>query len=128
MKENRKVEVLSLIRDMLDQGAHPTLRELELTEEEAEEMATEGLVMLGDTGVADGPDRYVIAQIESKAIVFLTTKKAYAKQHVVSHTPPKSIVATIAGGVGTKLWDLCWDAGKISCGVLIGWYLKKFFP
>ena len=128
MKEKRKIELLSLLRDLHDQGAHPTLREIGMTEEEAQELETDNLVVFGDTGAGDALDRYVVAEIEDRAILFLTTKKAHRSQHVVSHTPPKSVGARIAGGVGTKLWDLLWDAGKISCGVLIGWYLKRFFP
>jgi hypothetical protein len=128
MKEKRKIELLSLLRDLSDQGAHPTLREIGMTEAEAQELGTEKLVVFGDTGVGDDLDRLVVAEIEDRAILYLTTKKAHRSQHVVSHTPPKSVAERIAGGVGSKLWDLIWDAGKISCGVFIGWYLKKFFP
>lgn len=128
MKETRKVEVLSLIRDTLAHGAHPTLRQFGLTEQETQELAAEELVLIGDTGVGENLDRYVIAELSDKAIVWLARANAHAKQHIVSHSPPESIPSKIARGLGSKLWDLFWDVVKVSCGILLGWFLKKYLP
>ena len=128
MKEKRKIELLSLLRDLHDQGAHPTLREIGMTEAEAQELGRERLVVFGCIGGDDALDGYVVAELEDRAILFLASRQAHRHQHVVSHPPARSAAARIAGGLGSKLWDLLWDAGKLALGIVIGWYLKRFFP
>lgn len=128
MKEKRKIEVLSLIRDAINQEAHPTLRQLGLTEEEAQELSSEQYIILGDQGSGEDLDRYLVAQMEDKAIGFLAVKKAYSQQHIVSHHPEQSIAVTIAKGVGHKLWDWFWKMLILASGIIIGWYIKRHFP
>lgn len=128
MKETRKVEILSLIRDTLAHGAHPTLRQFGLTEQETQELAAEELVVIGDTGVGENLDRYVIAELSDKAIVWLARANAHARQHIVSHSPPESIPSKIVRGLGSKLWDLFWDVVKVSCGILQAHRFLPFIP
>jgi len=128
MKEKRKIEVLSLIREMHDQGVHPTLSDAGLTVEEAQELASESLVSIGDKTVGEPLERYVVFELSPKAIAFLTTKKAHRRQHIVSHTPARSLSEKIGSATAKKLWDLSWDAGKVASGFLLGWWLKRYFP
>ena len=128
MKEKRKIEALCLIREMHDQGVHPTLRDARLTVEEAQELASEELVSIGNTSVGEPLDRYVVFELSPKAIAFLTTRKAHRRQHVVSHTPARSLSGKIGSATGKKLWDLSWDAAKVAAGFLLGWWLQKHFP
>ena len=127
MKEKRKIEVLSLLRELHDQQVHPTLRDAELTEAEAQALADEGLALLGDQGVGEPIDRYVVAELSTKAYAFLAKQKIHREQHVVSHTPPRPVSARIAGALGRKLWDLFWDILKVSLGIAVGWLLRKYF-
>ena len=128
MKEKRKLEVLSLLRELLGQGVHPTLRDAGLTEIEAQELANEGLIQIGDQGIGDELDRYVVADLTDRALTFLTRNKVYPQSHVVAHTPRRPVSERFAQALAKKTWDLIWAAGKIAVGILLGWWLKKHFP
>ncbi len=127
MKEKRKIEILSRLRELLAQDVHPTLRDAEITGTEAEELCAENLVMLGDQGpqISEELDRYVVAELQDKAIVLLTAEKGPPQHHVVSHAPAQSMAARTAAGVGKGLGDLFWNTVKVGAGVLIGWWITK---
>ena len=130
MKERRKIELLGMLRELLSQDVHPMLRDAGMTEAETQELSGEGFVVLGDQGpqIADACDRYVIAELTGKAIVFLTAQKVHRQQHVVTHAPERSLPAVIAGDIGGRLWNLMWEAAKLMLAGVAGWYLHKFFP
>ena len=126
MTEKRKVEVLCRLRETLGQRAHPTLRETGLPAREVQELLDEELIVPGDKGAEVGADadRYVVAELTDKAILYLSSRKAYPMTRVETHAPPRSSSARIAAGTASRLWDLL----KVAFGILLGWWLKKQFP
>jgi hypothetical protein len=77
VSEVRGREILTLLRKLLDDEVHPTLRDVGVSESEALWLAKKGLIVLGDTrafgnaGNIANQDRYVIARLEDAALVWL---------------------------------------------------------
>ena len=67
--------------------------------------------------MAESLDRYVLYELTPKALVWL-------HQNPDGPSRPQKI----SRALGSKLWDLVWDAAKVAAGILIGWFFRKYFP
>lgn len=122
MTEKRKVELLARLRVWHDQKERPSLREAEMTEDEKLEMESDGLLDFGDAQKEDVLDRYIVYSILPKGWLLLDSKRDRV------YAPPASLSSKILHSAGGKLWDLVWDVAKFACGIVVGWFLKKYLP
>ncbi|MCC5790923.1 MAG: hypothetical protein JJT75_14935 [Opitutales bacterium] len=110
MKKTQTLKALKNLQELHAQQVHPTLRDFGLKEKEIREMVDEGLIGLGDTQRGEELDRYVISEILDAGRTLL-----------IEDSQPK-LTKTIFQGLAIGVWDL----GKISFGVLLGWYLNTW--
>ena len=76
MNDKEKLVTLIRLRDMLYFGVRPTLRQCGFTPETVQELANEGLIVLGDKQVGDDPDKDVIQEISPAGVLFIFQQKA----------------------------------------------------
>ena len=105
----------------------PTIRDAGLTEKEAKMLAEGQLVefsVVADDG--DSLDRHRIDKLTAKAFGILS-RAGHASAPLLrtsAQSPPGSVRSNVFRMMGTGLWDLI----KLALGIVIGWYLKKYFP
>jgi hypothetical protein len=82
MNEKRRIEVLTLLRNLLGADVHPTVRDAGLTEEEALWLAQHQLILLGDSksfvkekDAIPFEDRFVIVEITDAALAHLASSE-----------------------------------------------------
>lgn len=132
MSEARVREVLSRIQAMLDYGLPPILRNVGLSESEAQQLDKEGIIRLGYAGIVEANkhkeflDRYVVVEISDKARAWL-----------VSHPPPLPSedrqTPRKPAFARCLLWLVTTPKGWITiavataAGLLVKYYLQKHF-
>ena len=77
MKDKDKLLTLIRLRDMVYFGVRPTLRQCGFAPALVQELVKEKLILLVDTKFGDDPDRYVIEEILSAGLSFIS------QQHVL---------------------------------------------
>lgn len=131
VSEARGREILTLLRKLLDDEVHPTLRDVGVSGAEAQCLAKQGLIVLGDTrswgnaGNIAFEDRYVIARISDSALVWLAEAELSASPpiHQMQIVPPaESKFVKICRWLGNKLWEIL---AAIVAAVVAGWFLWK---
>ena len=81
MKDKDKLLTLIRLRDMLYFGVRPTLRQCGFAPEIVRNLATEGLIQLGDKKFGDDSDRYVIEEILPAGLSFISQQHALRDRH-----------------------------------------------
>jgi hypothetical protein len=138
VSEARGREILTLLRKLLDDGVHPTLRDVGVPEVEAQWLAKAQLIVLGDKRSWGGAgniafeDRYEIAEISDEALAWLVESEVAAEAAKAAAPPPihqvqivsprESKSAKILRWLGNKLWDII--AG-IVIALFVAWLLWK---
>jgi hypothetical protein len=137
MSEERGREVLSQLQVLLASNAHPTVREIGLTEAEARFLVDKGLLSLGDKltwnksaqSTTEFVDRYEIFEISDSAIAWLATHPTPPEPIVVRIEAPKvSRFASICRWLGTTLWG--WASlviGAVLVYLIVDHLLKRYF-
>jgi hypothetical protein len=126
MKESKKIGLLCQLRDLLELARMPTVRDAGLSEEEARELANDGLielVILADDGLF--VESHGVERLTAKAFGILSRAgKSGPIVRAAVERERKGICKRISRTFGLGIWDLV----KVFLGGVVGWYLKKHFP
>ena len=133
VSEARGREILTLLRRLLDDDVHPTLRAVGVSGAEAQWLAKAQLIVLGDTrafgnaGNIAYEDRYVIAEISDTALAWLAKPVSSVPpiHQVQIVSPPESKSAKTFRVMGKGLWDLIKIGLPIAGSLWVAWFVWK---